>query len=117
MGDHGMSDAKAQLAVVKGRIGELTKALPETARSFQGLTKAAKTDGALSGAQKELVAVTIAVSKGCEGCILYHIEAAKKLGAKRDELLEMMSVAVEMGGGPAMVYASQALDAFDAMEA
>lgn len=117
MSNQAMSDSKAELAAVKGRLGQLTKSLPDTAQSFQGLTKAATKDGALSGAQKELIAVTIAVAKGCEGCILYHIEAAKKLGGSRDEFLEMMAVAVEMGGGPAMVYAAQALDVFDAMEA
>lgn len=112
-----MSDHKDQLAVVKGRLGELARAMPDTARAFQGLTKAAMAAGALSAGQKELLAVTIAVVKGCEGCILYHVEAAKKLGGTREELIDMLGVAVEMGGGPAMVYASQALGAFDQMPA
>lgn len=111
-----MSEAKDKLAVVKGRLGELAKAMPNTAGAFQRVTAATMKDGALTGGQKELIAVAMAVLIGCEGCILYHVEAGKKLGGTREELVEMLSVAVEMGGGPAMVYASQALEAFDVME-
>jgi alkylhydroperoxidase/carboxymuconolactone decarboxylase family protein YurZ len=34
-------------------------------------------------------------------------------GASREEVLETLSMAVLMGGGPSVVYAAQALDAFD----
>jgi AhpD family alkylhydroperoxidase len=60
-----------------------------------------------------LTAVAIAVAKGCEDCIVYHAAAAKKHGATREELCEMLSVAVEMAGGPGAVYAAKALEAFD----
>ena len=40
---------------------------------FGQLHKAAVADGALSAKTKELIALTIAVVKQCDGCIGYHI--------------------------------------------
>ena len=62
---------------------------------------------------KEMIAVAIAASRGCEDCILYHINEAKSHGAERDTLIEMLALTVEMSGGPGAVYAAKALDAFD----
>jgi alkylhydroperoxidase/carboxymuconolactone decarboxylase family protein YurZ len=53
------------------------------------------------------------VATQCEGCIVYHIHDAIKAGAERQELMETISVAILMGGGPASMYAVQAMDAID----
>lgn len=99
---------------VQARLGRLAKALPEVATGFRQLAKAAGGAGRFGAAQKELFAAAFGVVQGCEDCILYHVDAARRLGAEREELLELLAVAVEMGGGPAMVYAAKALAAFDA---
>ena len=109
-------DANGELQKVKERLGTLSKAMPDVSKGFGTLTAAATMEGSLSTAQKELVAVAIAISQGCEGCILYHVNSAKENGADRDALIEILGVAVEMGGGPAMVYSSKALEAFDALD-
>jgi AhpD family alkylhydroperoxidase len=70
----------------------------------------------ISPAVKELTAVAIAVATGCEDCIVYHTAAAKKHGASREELAEMLAVSVEMSGGPGAVYAAKALEAFDELD-
>ena len=62
---------------------------------------------------KEIIAVAIAAARGCEDCILYHINEAKSQGAERETLIEMLALTVEMSGGPGAVYAAKALDAFD----
>ena len=62
---------------------------------------------------KELTAVAIAAATGCEDCIVYHLAAAKKHGATREELAEMLAVSVEMAGGPGAVYAAKAIAYFD----
>jgi len=36
-----------------------------------------------------------------------------KLGASRQELKEMLGVAVYMGGGPSLMYAASAVSAFE----
>ncbi len=102
------------LKEVQARLGHFARAVPETAAGFRQLAKAAGAPGRFNPAQKELFAAAFGVVRGCEDCVLYHVDAARRLGAEREELLELLAVAVEMGGGPAMVYGAKALHAFDA---
>jgi AhpD family alkylhydroperoxidase len=85
--------------------------------AFRGLVKAAGTDGALGHKQKELIALAIGIAIRCEGCIVFHTRACLKLGVTRAELLEMIGVAVEMGGGPSSIYGAEALACYDQMAA
>lgn len=89
----------------------------EPMKAFRDLVRAASADGALSHKQKELIALATAVAIRCEGCIVFHARACLRLGVTRAELIEMLGVAVEMGGGPAAVYGAQALACFDQMAA
>ena len=73
--------------------------------------------GVMSEYQKELVATAVAVSIRCDDCVAYHVDKAKKLGAVREELVEILAVAIEMGGGPAVVYAAKVLSHFDQLSA
>ncbi len=85
--------------------------------AFRRLVRATATDGALTHRMKELMALAIAVCTRCEGCIVFHARAFVRLGGTREELLEALGVAVEMGGGPATIYAAKALECFDQMTA
>lgn len=105
-----MADAAEKLKEAQRRIGAYAKASPELFGGFSRISKAATSAGTFTAAQKELMAVAIAVSGGCEDCILYHVDAAVKHGASEAELIEALDVAVEMGGGPAIMYASKALE-------
>jgi AhpD family alkylhydroperoxidase len=110
-----MADAKAQLAAAKSRLGGFAKATPAVMQGFGAISRQATAAGGFSSAQKELMAVAIAVAKGCEDCILYHLDAARKHGADEATLIEALEVAVEMGGGPAIMYAGKALESFRAL--
>lgn len=92
---------------------ELYKAIPEVMRSFKGVTSAVCKHGALSIKTKELMALAIAISSRCEGCLVFHIQSAIKHGANRNEIAETIAVSVEMGGGPSTVYGAKALAVFD----
>ena len=94
---------------------ELYKAAPETMQAFQGLMRSASAEGKLSARFKELMAISIAIATKCEGCIVFHVQNAIRHGATREELVETICVAVEMGGGPSTVYGGKALAAFDEM--
>jgi AhpD family alkylhydroperoxidase len=91
----------------------LFRAAPEPMRAFNALMAAVSKDGAISAKHKELTALAIAVTMRCEGCVLHHVDAARRHGIVRDEIVEILAVAVEMGGGPATVYGATALAAFD----
>jgi AhpD family alkylhydroperoxidase len=99
--------------VVRKEAMDLHKALPEVMRSFQGLMNAVGREGALSVKTKELMALAIAISTKCEGCLVFHIQNAIKHGASREEVVDTIAVAIEMGGGPSTVYGGKALAAFD----
>ena len=110
-----MTTAKDDLNGVNARLMGLFKAEKQTMMAFNGLAQAATRPGKISPAIKELTAVAIAVARGCEDCIVYHAAAARKHGASREELAEMLAVAVEMSGGPGAVYAGKAIEIFDGL--
>lgn len=106
------NDAKA----LDARMSKLFKAIPETMKGFGQIASSATADGKLSKRDKELMAVAIAVVTHCDDCILYHLRAAVKAGASRDHVVETLALAVEMGGGPAVVYGSRALEIYEGLQ-
>jgi len=98
---------------LSGDIRSLRAGAPEVMKGFSALAQAALKADALDTKTKELIALAIAVATRCDGCIAFHAEAAIKQGASRAEVLETMGMAVYMGAGPSVMYAAQALEAFD----
>ena len=99
------------------RSGRLGRDGGEVMKAFRALVHAAGGDTAISHKTKELIALAIGVAIRCEGCIVFHTRACIKAGVSREELLDMLGIAVEMGGGPSSVYGAQALECFDQMTA
>lgn len=97
------------------RMAALRKEMPEAAPAFASLAKAAIAPGVLDSKTKELIALAIGITARCDGCLAFHAKAAKKYGATREEVIETIQVAIYMGGGPSMIYGSEALAAFDAL--
>lgn len=91
----------------------LAEVIPTTASTFGRLVTDATADGALSIKIKELIAFGIAITVRCDGCLAHHAQAVLKAGATRQEVAEMIGVAVLMGGGPSTVYGVEALRAYD----
>lgn len=98
-------------------MGELGRQIPGPYSGFARLHASSVTDGALAPRIKELMALAIAIALHCDGCIAFHIHDALAAGATREEILETIGVALMMGGGPAAVYGSEALDALEQFEA
>lgn len=98
-------------------LAPLRQTQPATLQGFGALAKAAMAEGALSEKHKELIALGIAVSARCAGCIGFHVKALKRLGATRSEFDETLGVAVYMGGGPSLMYAAEAIQAWEQFEA
>lgn len=94
-------------------MGALAAELPGPMKGFMELHGAVKTDAALSVKEKELIALGIAVTVRCAGCITCHVKDALDAGATREEIVETVGVAILMGGGPSVVYGTEALEALD----
>ena len=94
-------------------LKSLREDIPETLRAFSGLSQVAMRSGALDKKTKELIALAIGVAAHCDGCIGYHAEALVKLGASRKEVEEALGMAIYMGGGPSLMYAADAIAAYE----
>jgi AhpD family alkylhydroperoxidase len=97
---------------VRGPYQELQEAIPGVALGYAELHKAAMGEGELSAKVKELIALAIAVTRECDGCIAAHARAAARRGATAAEVAEMIGVAILMNGGPGTVWGPRALAAF-----
>jgi len=96
-----------------GAIKTLRGAIPDTMGAFSQLAATASADSVLDPKAKELLAIAIAITTRCDGCIAFHVKAALKFGATREEVAETVGMAVYMGGGPSMIYGAQTLEAYD----
>ena len=106
-------DYKQIIREIGTYTAEIKKAAPEPMAGFYAMAKAATADGVLSKKTKELMALSIGVAIRCDGCIGFHVKALKQLGTTREELVEALALCVYMGGGPSLMYAADALRAFD----
>lgn len=98
---------------LSGAIKEVRLGSPEVMKAFSAMAAAATGPGALDTKTKELIALAIAVAIRCDGCVAFHAQAAVKHGASRDEVMETMGMALYMGAGPSLMYAAQAVEAYD----
>lgn len=92
---------------------ELHKLIPDTMAGFSSMAKSATSTKAIDEKTKELIALALGVAAHCDGCLGYHTKALARLGATREEVAEALGMAIYMGGGPSLMYAADALRAFD----
>ncbi len=102
-----------KFAETRNNLRGLRKAIPDTFAGFVQMEQTASADGALTHKTKELIALGIAVALRCEDCIISHVGACHRAGVTREELSEALGTAIQMSGGPGLMYASKALAAYD----
>ena len=103
------NDYRKQLAAGVREIGQLS---PDTVKGYLALGAAGQKADLLGAKVRELIALAVAVSLRCDGCITVHTEAAIKQGATRQEIVEALGVATAVGAGATLVYSSRVMDAF-----
>ena len=92
---------------------DLRGLIPDVMKSYAELSKSAMAEGELSRAFKELLALSIAITRECDGCVVAHTRGAAQHGATRQQVAEAIGVAIVMNGGPGTVWGPRALRAFD----
>jgi AhpD family alkylhydroperoxidase len=92
---------------------DLRALIPDVVKAFGEMSIAAMAEGELSGALKELLAMVIAITRECDGCIVAHTRGAARKGATRQQVGEAIGVAIAMNGGPGTVWGPRALRCFD----
>lgn len=101
---------------ISAPLARLRADQPDLSKAFGALAGAATRDGALSRKTKELIALALGVAARCDACIGFHAQALIRLGASRAEVEEALGMAVYMGGGPSLMYAADALNAFEQLQ-
>lgn len=92
---------------------ELHKLIPDTMAGFGAMAKAATQTKILDEKTKEMIALALGVAARCDGCLAYHAKSLVRLEATREEVAEVLGMAIYMGGGPSLMYAADALRAYD----
>lgn len=102
---------------ILSQLNELGSEIPATMKGFNKMHKASTSEGILSSKIKELMALGIAITVRCEGCIAFHVHDALAAGATSEEIVETIGIAILMGGGPALMYGCEALEALKQFQA
>ncbi|MGV6804171.1 MAG: carboxymuconolactone decarboxylase family protein [Ruegeria sp.] len=105
-----------KLSDTRSGLRNLNSAIPDTARAFGALSKSVKEGGSLDFKTKEFIALGMSIAGRCEPCITLHTETLVKAGATREEFSDVLAMAIQMGGGPSMMYAAKALECFDELK-
>lgn len=110
-------DYRERFQEVNEDMNRLGAEIPKSMQAFARLHEAAVAEGALDTKIKELIALAIGITVRCDGCIAFHVHQALEAGANRQEVMETIAVAIMMGGGPSVVYGSEAMEALDQLSA
>ncbi len=108
-----LKDYKQITKDISASLTKLRAEAPDMMKGFGDLAAAATKDGILDKKTKELIALALGVAARCDGCLGFHTQALAKLGASKQEVVEALSMAVYMGGGPSLMYAADAISAFE----
>jgi AhpD family alkylhydroperoxidase len=105
---HDWNEYRKQLSAGVKEIGQLS---PDTIKGYMELSSAGRKKDLLGAKFRELIALAVAVTARCDGCITVHTEAAIRHGATREEIAEALGVAVAVNTGAALVYSTRVMDA------
>lgn len=109
-----MIDWNAYHSQVLAGVGELAALTPDVIRGYQAIGSSARKTDLLGSKVNELIALAVAVSLRCDGCIVVHTEAALKAGATREEIAEALGTAIGVNAGAGLVYSTRVFDAVKA---
>jgi AhpD family alkylhydroperoxidase len=110
-----MSKAQDFYQEAPAKVEKTKKAAASTVTAFGGMFQKIMTDGAVSLREKELIALSIAVAVHCSPCIYAHVKKCLDTGSTKEQIIEAVSVAVVMGGGPAYMHVMEVVEAIEAL--
>ena len=102
---------------VLARVADIGRASPGTVRGYRELGNAGAAKDLLGAKTRELIALAVAVTRQCDGCIVIHTDAALKQGATRDEIAEALGVAIAVNAGATLIFSTRVMDAYAAKSA
>lgn len=110
-----MQDWNAYRDALLTKVADFGKLSPDVVRGLQTMEAGVVKTGQLDAKTHELIALAVAVTTRCDGCITVHTKKAVEQGATREEIAEALGVAISLNAGAALVYSSRVLDAHDTL--
>ena len=74
-------------------------------------------EGVLDVKTKELLGLVASAVLRCDDCVKYHLETSYKIGLKKEEVVEALSIATLVGGTIVIPHLRRAYEFWDALEA
>ncbi|WP_338144468.1 carboxymuconolactone decarboxylase family protein [Neoroseomonas marina] len=105
-----MKDWPAYSATLRDRGKELGQLHPEIVKGFVALNNGAAKTQHLDAKTRELIALAVAITTRCDGCLDAHVRKAQAAGATKEEIAEALGVSIALNAGAAFTYALHALD-------
>ncbi|WP_321803470.1 carboxymuconolactone decarboxylase family protein [Burkholderia sp. BCC1988] len=106
-----VNDWNAYRATLMERVGDYAKQSPDVVRGLTTIDNAAATTGHLDPKIHELIALAVAVTTRCDGCISVHTKKAVEHGAMLEEISEALGVAIALNAGAALTYSARVIEA------
>lgn len=106
-----MNDWNAYRDSLLERVGDFSKQNPDAIRGVAALDNAFKKTGHLQPKIHELIALAVAVTTRCDGCISVHTKKAVEAGATLEEISEALGTAIALNAGAALTYSARVLEA------
>lgn len=97
------------------KVGDFAKLSPDVTRGLHTIETSAAKTGHLDPKIHELIALAVAVTTRCDGCIAVHAKKAVDLGASREEIAEALGTAIALNAGAALTYSARVFDSIDAL--
>ncbi|QBP12522.1 carboxymuconolactone decarboxylase family protein [Cupriavidus metallidurans] len=97
------------------RVGEYGHLSPDVMRGLMVVDGAAGKTRHLDPKVHELIALAVAVTTRCDGCIATHAKRATDMGLTPNEIAEALGVAISLNAGAALTYSARVLDAVAAL--
>jgi len=73
-------------------------------------------EGALSKRTKEILGLGNSLVLRCDDCVKYHLESCHKLGITKEEVVEVLSISLLIGGTIVIPHLRRAFEYWDALE-
>ena len=109
-----MLDWEGYRKELQPRIADLARLSPGTMRGYRELSTAGAKKDLLGGKVRELIALAVAVTRQCDGCITVHTTAALEQGATKEEIAEALGVAISVNAGASLIFSARVMDAYEA---
>jgi len=85
----------------------ITEYKPKLMGKVQAFMAEAMLPGVLDKKEKERIALGMAMTQQCHYCIALHVRSCKQAGVTLEEIMEVCTIGIMMGGGPVLTHMAE----------